>query len=42
VAAFNKTATEHGSSTLFAGGPIQIKAEGSPSPAGGGGDEDED
>ena len=28
VAAFNKTATEHGSSTLFAGVPIQIKAEG--------------
>src|SRR5947209_16610221 len=37
VAAFNKTATEHGSSTLFAGGPIQIKAEGSPTPAGSGG-----
>jgi hypothetical protein len=26
VAAFNKTATEHGSSTLFAGAPVQIKA----------------
>jgi hypothetical protein len=25
VAAFNKKAAEHGSSTLFAGGPIQIK-----------------
>jgi len=42
VAAFNKTANEHGSSTLFAGGPVQIKSEGSPSPAGSGGDEDED
>ena len=36
VAAFNKTATEHGSSTLFAGNPIQIKAEGSASSAGSG------
>jgi len=26
VAAFNKKAAEHGSSTLFAGGPIQIKS----------------
>ncbi len=34
VAAFNKTATEHGSSTLFAGNPVQIKPEGSPSSAG--------
>ena len=25
VTAFNKKAAEHGSSTLFAGGPIQIK-----------------
>ena len=43
VAAFNKTANEHGSSTLFAGGPIQIKSEGSPSTASsGGGDDDDD
>jgi Zn-dependent oligopeptidase len=42
VAAFNKTAAEHGSSTLFAGGPIQIKSEGSPTPAGSGGDNDDD
>ncbi|HKD14013.1 MAG TPA: hypothetical protein VKE71_05635, partial [Candidatus Angelobacter sp.] len=41
VAAFNKTAVEHGSSTLFAGGPVQIKAEGSAS-SGAGNDEDED
>jgi phosphoglycerate-specific signal transduction histidine kinase len=27
VAAFNKTATEHGASTLFAGPPVQIKAD---------------
>ena len=27
VAAFNKTAAEHGSSTLFAGTPVQIKAD---------------
>jgi hypothetical protein len=26
--------TEHGSSTLFAGNPVQIKPEGSPSSAG--------
>jgi photosystem II stability/assembly factor-like uncharacterized protein len=36
VAAFNKTATEHGSSTLFAGAPVQIKSGGSPSSAGAG------
>lgn len=42
VAAFNKTAAEHGSSTLFAGGPVQIKSEGSPTPAGSGGDQDDD
>jgi photosystem II stability/assembly factor-like uncharacterized protein len=41
VAAFNKTATEHGSSTLFAGNPVQIKAEGAAS-SGAGNDEDED
>jgi len=37
VAGFNKKAAEHGASTLFAGGPIQIKSEGSPTPAGSGG-----
>jgi photosystem II stability/assembly factor-like uncharacterized protein len=31
VAGFNKVAAEHGSSTLFAGSPIQIKAEGAAS-----------
>ena len=34
VAGFNKVAAEHGSSTLFAGTPIQIKAEGGASSAG--------
>ncbi|HET6936353.1 MAG TPA: hypothetical protein VFI72_16035, partial [Candidatus Angelobacter sp.] len=42
VAAFNKNAAEHGSSTLFAGGPIQIKSEGAASAAGAGGEEDQD
>lgn len=41
VAGFNKVASEHGSSTLFAGSPIQIKAEGGAS-AGAGNDEEED
>ena len=41
VAAFNKTAIEHGSSTLFAGGPVQIKSEGGVS-SGAGDNEDED
>lgn len=41
VAAFNKVAAEHGSSTLFAGGPIQIKTEGGAS-AGAGNNEDEE
>lgn len=41
VAAFNKTATEHGSSTLFAGNPVQIKSEGGAS-SGAGNEEDED
>lgn len=35
VAAFNKTAAEHGSSTLFAGEPVQIKAGAGASGAGG-------
>ena len=39
VASFNKVAAEHGSSTLFAGGPIQIKTEGGAS-AGAGNDEE--
>lgn len=39
VAEFNKIAAEHGSSTLFAGNPVQIKAEGSAG-SGAGGDDD--
>jgi hypothetical protein len=39
---FNKLAAEHGSSTLFAGGPIQIKSEGGVSSGAGSGDEDEE
>jgi photosystem II stability/assembly factor-like uncharacterized protein len=39
VASFNKVASEHGSSTLFAGSPIQIKAEGA---AGSGAGNDDD
>jgi hypothetical protein len=41
VAAFNKTATEHGSSTLFAGAPVQIKA-GAGAAGAGSGDEQDD
>src|SRR5262245_49354177 len=41
VAAFNKKASEHGSSTLFAGDPVQIKP-GAASAGSGSGDEDED
>ncbi|HKW75303.1 MAG TPA: hypothetical protein VJN64_07235 [Terriglobales bacterium] len=41
VAAFNKTATEHGSSTLFAGAPIQIKS-GAGAAGSGSGDQDND
>jgi hypothetical protein len=41
IPAFNKVAAEHGSSTLFAGNPIQIKAEGGAS-SGAGEEEDED
>jgi photosystem II stability/assembly factor-like uncharacterized protein len=41
VAAFNKNASEHGSSTLFAGDPVTIKA-GVVNAAGAGEDEDED
>jgi photosystem II stability/assembly factor-like uncharacterized protein len=41
VAGFNKVAAEHGSSTLFAGSPIQIKAEGGAS-SGAGEDEDDE
>jgi len=40
VAAFNKQAVEHGASTLFAGGPIEIKSEGAPS-SGTGNEEEE-
>jgi photosystem II stability/assembly factor-like uncharacterized protein len=38
VAAFNKKAIEHGSSTLFAGAPVQVRAEGA---ASAGGNEDQ-
>jgi photosystem II stability/assembly factor-like uncharacterized protein len=41
VAAFNKNAAEHGSSTLFAGGPIQIKSEGGVSSGAGTGNDDD-
>lgn len=40
VAAFNKTATEHGSSTLFAGAPVQIKAGAGAAGAGSGDEQD--
>jgi hypothetical protein len=40
VAAFNKTATAHGSSTLFAGTPIQIKS-GAGAAGSGSGDQDD-
>jgi photosystem II stability/assembly factor-like uncharacterized protein len=43
VAAFNKKATEHGSATLFAGGPVQIKSgAGVASGAGTGNEQDDD
>jgi hypothetical protein len=43
VAAFNKKAAEHGSSTLFAGGPIQIKSgAGAASSASTGNEEEEE
>jgi len=43
VAAFNKKAAEHGSSTLFAGGPIQIKqGAGAASSASTGNEQDQD
>ncbi|HLY98570.1 MAG TPA: hypothetical protein VKT33_05840 [Candidatus Angelobacter sp.] len=41
VVAFNKKASEKGASTLFAGGPIQIKAEGAASSGSGNEEEDE-
>jgi photosystem II stability/assembly factor-like uncharacterized protein len=41
VAAFNKKAAEHGSSTLFAGAPVEIKA-GASSATGSGEEQDED
>jgi photosystem II stability/assembly factor-like uncharacterized protein len=41
VAGFNKNAAEHGSSTLFAGGPVQIKS-GAGAAASGAGDQDDD
>jgi len=43
VANFNKNAAEHGSSTLFAGGPIQIKSgSGAASSASTGNDEEDE
>jgi hypothetical protein len=41
VAAFNKKAAEHGSSTLFAGGPVEIKS-GAGSAGAGSGNQDDD
>jgi photosystem II stability/assembly factor-like uncharacterized protein len=41
VVAFNKKAAEHGSSTLFAGGPVEIKS-GAGAATSGAGDQDED
>ena len=40
VAGFNKKASEHGSSTLFAGDPVQIKS-GAAAAGAGTGDEDD-
>jgi DNA-binding protein YbaB len=42
VVAFNKKASEHGSSTLFAGGPVQIKPAAGAASSAGSGDKDED
>jgi len=42
VAGFNKKAAEHGSSTLFAGGPIQVKPGVGASSVAGTGNDDED
>ncbi len=42
VSAFNKKAMEHGSSTLFAGGPVEIKAGAGASGSGAGELEDDD
>lgn len=42
VAAFNKTAAEHGSSTLFAGAPVQIKAGAGAAGAGSGDQQHQD
>jgi hypothetical protein len=42
VVAFNKNAAEHGSSTLFAGGPVQIKSGGSAAASGAGDQDDEE
>jgi photosystem II stability/assembly factor-like uncharacterized protein len=41
VASFNKNAAEHGSSTLFAGGPVEIKT-GAGAATSGGGDQDQE
>jgi DNA repair exonuclease SbcCD ATPase subunit len=42
VTAFNKKASEHGSSTLFAGAPVQIKSGAGAAGAGGGEMDDDD
>lgn len=42
VPSFNKLAAEHGSSTLFAGGPIQIRPEGGVSSGAGSGKEEDE
>jgi hypothetical protein len=42
VTAFNKKAAEHGSSTLFAGAPVQIKSGAGAAGAAGGELDDED
>ncbi|HSM87222.1 MAG TPA: hypothetical protein VLT16_13775, partial [Candidatus Limnocylindrales bacterium] len=42
VAAFNKSAAQHGSSTLFAGAPVEIKAGAGAAGSGAGDQQDED
>jgi hypothetical protein len=42
VSAFNKKASEHGSSTLFAGAPVQVKSGASAAGSGAGDLEDDD
>ncbi|HMC30862.1 MAG TPA: hypothetical protein VKL99_08490, partial [Candidatus Angelobacter sp.] len=42
VASFNKNAVQHGASTLFAGGPIQIKSGAGAASSASTGNEDEE